>query len=161
LVKLRVGSAAEVDAHAAAFRRQLGNPELSVLVQEMVQDGVEVVLSCLRDSDFGPIVSVGTGGIAIELYRDVKYLALPVSPEQVLAALKKLKLWKVLEGFRGKPAADVEALINAAVQIGDQFAATPEIREFEINPLIVRSEGKGVIAVDALVAINTQVAVGS
>ena len=66
------------------------------------------MLSCLRNADFGPVISIGTGGVAIELYRDVAYLALPVSEEQVLAALRKLKLWTLLQGFRGKPAADVD-----------------------------------------------------
>ena len=79
LVKLRVGSPAEVDAIAADFRAKLGKPEAGILVQEMVGDGVEVVLSCLRQTDFGPIISIGTGGVAIELYRDITHLALPVS----------------------------------------------------------------------------------
>ena len=102
LVKLRVRSAEEVDTHAAEFRRRLGKPAMGVLVQEMVDDGVEVVLSCLRKTDFGPIVSIGTGGVAIELYRDVTHLALPVSPDQVLTALRKLKLWTLLQRFPGQ-----------------------------------------------------------
>jgi len=151
LVKLRVRSAEEVDAHAADFRGRLGKPGLQVLVQEMVAGGVEVVLSCLRKTDFGPIVSIGTGGVAVELFRDVAHLALPVSAEQVLAALERLKLWKLLAGFRGQPPADVRALAQAAARLGNQFLATPELVEFEINPLLVGPEGEGVVAVDALV----------
>jgi acyl-CoA synthetase (NDP forming) len=117
----------------------------------MVGDGVEVVLSCLRNADFGPVISIGTGGVAIELYRDVAYLSLPVSEEQVLAALRKLKLWTLLQGFRGKPAADVEALASAAVRFGDLFLASAEVREFEINPVMVKKRGEGLAAVDALV----------
>ena len=128
LVKLRVRSAEEVDAHAAEFRRRLGKPAMEVLVQEMVDEGVEVVLSCLRKTDFGPVISIGTGGVAIELYRDVTHLALPVSAEQVLTALRKLKLWTLLQGFRGKPAADVDALVRAAVRFGDLFLATKNSR---------------------------------
>jgi len=135
LVKLRVQTPVDVNAHAAEFRRRLGKPEMSVLVQEMVDGGVEVVLSCLRNTDFGPILSIGTGGIAIELFRDVTHLALPVSPTQVLAALRKLKLWTLLQGFRGQPPADVEALATAAARFGDLFLATPAVSEFEINPL--------------------------
>ena len=151
LVKLRVTSPEEVDRLAADFRARLGKPDAGILVQEMVGDGVEVVLSCLRETDFGPIISLGTGGVAIELYRDVAHLALPVTPEQVIAALRKLKLWTLLQGFRGKPAADVDALANAAVAFGDQFLAASTIREFEINPLIVGPTGQGLRAVDALV----------
>lgn len=81
LVKLQVRTPDEVDAHAAAFRKTLNRPDLPVLVQEMVSDGVEVVVSCLGETDFGPVLSIGSGGIAIELYRDVTHLALPVTPE--------------------------------------------------------------------------------
>ncbi|VTU45308.1 succinyl-CoA synthetase subunit alpha (plasmid) [Variovorax sp. SRS16] len=151
LVKLRVPSPEDVDALAAQFRARIGNAQAGILVQEMVGDGVEVVLSCLRNADFGPVISIGLGGIAIELYRDVAYLALPVSEEQVIAALQKLKLWTLLQGFRGKPAADVEALARAAARFGDMFLASPEVWEFEINPVIVKKSGEGLAAVDALV----------
>lgn len=150
LVKLRVRKAEEVDAHAAEFRRVLGKPDLPVLVQEMIGDGVEVVLSCIARTDFGPVVSIGSGGVAIELYRDVAYLALPLTPGQVERALRRLKLWEVLKGFRGAPPADVEALIAATVRFGDVILATSGLSEVEINPLLVRPRGKGVAAVDLL-----------
>ncbi|HSV83093.1 MAG TPA: acetate--CoA ligase family protein [Ramlibacter sp.] len=154
LVKLRVQSAEEVDALAAQFRQRMGKPQAGILVQEMVGDGVEVVLSCLRNTDFGPVISIGMGGVAIELFRDVAYLALPVSEEQVVAALRKLKLWTLLQGFRGKPAADVATLARAAVRFGDLFLASPEVQEFEINPVIVKKQGEGLAAVDALVTVR-------
>jgi acetate---CoA ligase (ADP-forming) len=150
LVKLRVRSPEEVDAHAADFRQRLGKPDLNILVQEMVEGGIEVVLSCLRNTDFGPIVSIGTGGVAIELFRDVAHLALPVTSEHVTGALKKLKLWTLLRGYRGQPRADIDQLVTATVNLGDMFLATPELVEFEINPLLVQREGNGVVAVDAL-----------
>lgn len=150
LVKLRVNTPEEVDAHAASFRQIAGKPDMCVLVQEMVTDGVEVVLACLRNTDFGPVLSIGSGGVAIELYRDVTYLALPATPRQVETALKKLKLWSLLNGFRGAPKADIPALVNAAVQFGDMMLATPGLTEAEINPVLVRPEGKGLAAVDFL-----------
>lgn len=153
LVKLRVESPQKVDEYAAEFRQRLGKPDLNVLVQEMLEGGLEVVLSCLRNTDFGPVISIGTGGIAIELYRDVAYLALPVGAEEVVTALKKLKLWTLLQGYRGRPRTDIEALVKAAVRLGELFLATPDITEIEINPLLVGREGSGVAAVDALVAI--------
>lgn len=150
LVKLRVQSPEEVDALAEQFRDRMDKPQAGILVQEMVGDGIEVVLSCLRQTDFGPVISIGTGGVAIELYRDIAHLALPVSEEQVLAALRKLKLWTLLQGFRGKPAADVDALVKAAVRFGDMFLVCPDALEFEINPVIVRRRGEGLRTVDAL-----------
>lgn len=150
LVKLRVQTPEDVDAHAADFRKVLKQPQLPVLVQEMVTDGVEVVLSCLGSTDFGPVISIGSGGVAIELYRDVTYLSVPVTPAQAEAALKKLKLWTLLHGFRGAPKADIAALVNAAVQFGNMVLRTPDLAEAEINPVLVRPEGKGLAAVDFL-----------
>jgi acyl-CoA synthetase (NDP forming) len=151
LVKLRVGTPAEVDRIALEFRKKMDKPQTGILIQEMADDGVEVVLSCLRKTDFGPVISIGSGGVAVELYRDITHLALPVSPQQVRHALKKLKLWTLLKGFRGKPAADVDALVDAAVRLGDLFLATPDVQEFELNPVIVGREGAGLRVVDALV----------
>ena len=151
LVKLRVQTPEEVDSYARDFRERMGKPGAGILVQEMVGDGVEVVLSCIRQTDFGPILSIGTGGVAIELYRDITNLALPTTKEQVFEALKKLKLYTLLQGFRGKPAADIEALAEAAVRFGDMFMACPDALEFEINPVIVKAKGRGLSAVDALV----------
>jgi acyl-CoA synthetase (NDP forming) len=150
LVKLRVASFDEVDAHADRFRRIVGKPDMSALVQEMICDGVEVVLSCLRDADFGPVLLIGSGGIAIELYKDVTYLAPPVSHDEVRNALKRLKLWTLLQGFRGAPPADVDALVDAVVGFGNAMLATAGLVEAEINPLLVRPRGKGVVAVDFL-----------
>lgn len=154
LVKLRVMSPDDVDRFAQQFREKLGKSNAGILVQEMVGDGVEVVLACLRETDFGPIMSIGSGGVAIELYRDVANLALPTTREHVLAALRKLKLWTLLQGFRGKPVADVDALADAAVQFGDRFLALRNAREFEVNPVMVKSKGQGLAAVDALVTID-------
>lgn len=151
LVKLRVASAADVDAIAADFRARMGKPAAGILVQEMAGDGVEVVVSFLRQTDFGPIMSIGSGGVAVELHRDIAHLALPASPEQVRAALGRLKLWTLLKGFRGKPPADVDALVAAAVRLGDLLLACPDVREFELNPVIVDRQGAGLRVVDALV----------
>lgn len=152
LVKLRVSTAAEVDKHAAEFRNILNKPDAGILVQEMAGGGIEAVLSCLRNTDFGPVLTLGLGGMGIELFRDVAYLALPAGEAEVRRALEKLKLWTLLQGFRGAPAADIDALVSAAVNFGDMFVAMPDVVEFEINPLMVMPDGNGVIAVDALVS---------
>ena len=153
LVKLRVSSPQEVDAHAAAFRKILNKPDAGILVQDMIDGGVEVVLSCLRKTDFGPVLTVGLGGMGIELFRDVAHLALPADERTVRNALQRLKLWTLLEGFRGKPRADIEALVEAAIRFGNMFLVMPEVAEFEVNPLLVLPAGDGVTAVDALVSM--------
>jgi acyl-CoA synthetase (NDP forming) len=152
LLALNVGSAAAVDAEARRIRAALGRLRAGVLVQEMAPAGVEVVLAAVRNPDFGPVLAIGLGGVAIELFRDVAWLALPTDEAAVRGALSRLRLSQVLAGFRGKPPADVAALVAAALRFGDTFVGTePAPREIEINPLLVLPAGQGVVAVDALV----------
>ncbi|AJE46726.1 acetate--CoA ligase family protein [Celeribacter indicus] len=152
VVKINVRAPEEVATLAGDFRARLGKPEAGILVQEMVGgDGTEVVLSCLRNEEFGPVLSIGFGGIAVELFRDVTFLSLPATPEEIVGALQKLKLWTVLNGFRGAPKRDIGALVEAAVKLGERFVASEETEELEINPVFVLPEGQGLVAVDALV----------
>lgn len=150
LVRLKLGSMEQVAAAASDFRKIMGKPEAGILVQEMAGGGVETVLSCLRGTDFGPVLNIGLGGVAVELFRDVAHVALPAGRDQILRALQGLKLWHMLVGFRGSEPADIDALLDAAVALGDRFLATPDLHELEINPLIVRSKGQGLLALDAL-----------
>ena len=156
LVALDVTGPDEVDARARSFREILDDPDVGILVQEMVVGGIEVVLSCLRRTDFGPILTVGLGGIGIELFRDVAHLALPVDEGSVEEALARLKLWTLLQGYRGKPKADIGALTAAAVRFGGMFIGMHDVDEFEINPLIILPQGEGVCAVDALVTLKQE-----
>jgi acyl-CoA synthetase (NDP forming) len=152
LLALNVADLAGVEREAARIRSALGRSDAGVLVQQMAQPGVEVVLAAVRNPDFGPVLAIGLGGVAIELFKDVAWLALPTDPAAVRKALAGLRVAEVLRGFRGKPAADADALVDAAVRFGDAFlATTPAASEIEINPLIVLPAGQGVVAVDALV----------
>lgn len=156
LLAINVADAEEVAVHANRIRMALGKPQAQVLVQEMVSGGVEVVLAVTRNADFGPVLAVGLGGVAVELFRDVAWLSLPTEPARVRAALSRLKLGTVLRGFRGKPPADADALVAAAVALGDSFVVTlPALDEMEINPLLVMPAGNGVLAVDALFKLKT------
>ena len=151
-VMLDVATPEAVVVAVADIRRKLARPEARVLVQEMVAGGVEVLLSALHNPDFGPVLAIGMGGVAVELHRDVAYVALPTDAGRVRRALMRLKLWTLLAGFRGRPRADVEALVDAAVRFGARFVlARPPMNEMEINPLFVGPATAGVVAVDALV----------
>lgn len=152
LLALNVVSPEQVAYEAARIRSVLGRSDAGLLVQEMAAAGVEVLLAAVRNPDFGPVLAIGLGGIAIELFGDVAWLALPADEEAVRAAISGLRLARVLAGFRGRPAADIEALVRTAVSFGDAFIATrPMPAELEINPLIVLAAGQGVLAVDALI----------
>lgn len=156
LLALNVQGPDAIAEEASRIRKALNKPDARILVQEMVTGGVEVLLAATRNPDFGPVLAIGLGGIAVELFRDVAWLALPTDAVSVRNAIAGLKLATVLSGFRGKPPADTNALVAAAIAFGDQFVTTmPALAEFEINPLLVLPQGGGVIAVDAL--INTMV----
>jgi acyl-CoA synthetase (NDP forming) len=155
LVILNVLAPAALTAHAATLRARLGRADATLLVQHMVGDGIEVILSAIRNPDFGPVLAIGSGGIAVELYKDIAYVPLPADRGQVLRALQRLKLWTLLQGFRGRPGADVDALVEAALRFGSAFlSAQPAAAEIELNPVFVRprgSHGATVVAVDVLV----------
>jgi len=153
LVVLGISSPADLAEQVRGLRSRMGRADAPVMVQEMVKGGVEVLVSALRNPDFGPVLAIGMGGIAVELHRDVAYLALPTDATRVRRSLESLRLWQLLQGFRGRPAMDVEALVQAVVAFGERFVMTqPALDELEINPLFVGPVGSGMVtAVDALV----------
>ena len=154
LVTLNVAQS-DIAAQVDRIRSRAGKPQAAVLVQEMNKGGIEVLLSALRNPDFGPILAIGMGGTATELHHDLAYVSLPTHPDRVRRALSRLKLAKLLAGFRGAPAAEVEGLLDAATAIGARFVtATPAMSELEINPLFVHERAsRKLTAVDALVKL--------
>jgi acetate---CoA ligase (ADP-forming) len=140
---------AQAMAEAVATVRSRLPAGACVLVQEMVPGGVEALLAARVDPDFGPVLAIGTGGTAVEWLADVAYLALPVDAAEVGRALDTLMLGRLLPPFRGRAAADRQALVAAACRLGDVFLASG-LQELEVNPLFVRAQGQGVVAVDVL-----------
>ena len=105
-----------------------------------------------RDPAWGPTLMVGLGGIFTEALHDVKFLPADASESEITAALRALKGAKLLDGYRGRPAANVAKLAEAAARIGALMLATPELEEIDVNPLIVSA--KGAVAVDALLVAS-------
>ena len=119
-----------------------------LLVQEMVQ-GTEVLLGARTDPQYGPFLMVGLGGILVEVLKDVAIRLLPVDEREAQAMLEELRGYKILQGVRGQPARDIDALVRAMVGLSDYFAAhRNHLSDLEINPLMVRAQGGGVAAVD-------------
>lgn len=122
-----------------------------VLLERMAAPGVEVVLGVLRDPTFGPMLSIGAGGVMAELLRDVVHSLAPVEEAEAMALLRRLRLFPLLDGFRGAARADLPALARLAAQISQVAAAAgPRLPEIELNPVIVHPEGQGCTVVDAL-----------
>ena len=124
-----------------------------VLVQAMAPPGgQELILGLTQDPAFGPLLTLGFGGIGAEIYRDVASEVLPLSRTSAYNLLESLAGAPLLKGYRGRPPADVEALVGAVCRVADAIgAAGDRIEEFEINPLLVYPEGEGVLAVDLMI----------
>jgi acetate---CoA ligase (ADP-forming) len=119
-----------------------------LLVQEMVQ-GTEVLLGARTDPQYGPFLMVGLGGIFVEILKDVAIRLLPVDEPEARTMLQELRGYKVLQGVRGQPPRDIDALVRAMIGLSDIFTAhRNHLSDFEINPIIVRTQGGGVTAVD-------------
>ncbi|NMZ81205.1 acetate--CoA ligase family protein [Pseudomonas mandelii] len=121
------------------------------LVQEMVSGGHELILGFHRDPQLGPALLLGMGGVSAELLRDTSMRLLPITRKDADAMLRELKTFALLDGYRGAPKADINALIDCIVAFADMATTLgPKLDEAEINPLRVFAEGQGVRAVDGL-----------
>ncbi|MFC8124751.1 acetate--CoA ligase family protein [Streptomyces sp. NPDC057302] len=154
LVKVGLTSASQVrDAYRELtdIARYEGIALDGVLVCQMVERGVEMVVGVTQDELFGPTVTVGLGGVLVEVLRDVAVRVPPFGEGQALAMLSELRGRPLLDGVRGAPPADIDALVEVvlrvqrmALELGDELA------ELDINPLMVLPRGQGAVALDAL-----------
>ena len=145
---------AEVTARAEAYAPRAEITGVSV--QEMVGQGVEVIVGVSYDQQLGPVLLFGTGGVMVEVYNDVALRRCPITHSEAQAMIAEVKGARLLQGFRGSPKADVEALADTLVRVS-HFAMHFEGRlaELDINPLLVLPAGQGVKAVDALIALRS------
>ncbi|MBK0393706.1 acetate--CoA ligase family protein [Ramlibacter algicola] len=128
-----------------------------VLVGPMAAGGVaELIAGVTHDPVFGPALTVGLGGVLTELYRDASHRLLPVDEAMAGEMLRALKAWPLLDGFRCRPVADVDAACKAVAALSSAaLALGPRAGEIEINPLQVRRQGEGAVALDALVLLQS------
>ena len=123
----------------------------SLLVEEMIAEGVEVLLGMTQDPHFGPLLVIGLGGILVEVLKDAAFAYPPISSFQAERMWRSLKGFSILKGVRGRPPADLEALIQTTVDFSGLIGEMGrDFDSIEINPLLVLPEGRGVRAVDAL-----------
>lgn len=155
-VKLGVGSPEEA---RQAFAEIVDNahgykPDADirgVLVQEMLSGATEVIVGMSRDPVFGPVVMFGLGGILVEVLKDVCLRVAPLTRAEAAEMLEEIQGKKVLEGVRGRPPVDKEAIIDVIVKVSHLAADFPAIAEMDINPLLVFPQGQGAKAADALI----------
>jgi len=150
-VILNVRTASE----AAAAAERLSALTESFLVEEMITDGVaEILVGAVVDAQFGLTLVIGAGGVLTELLQDSVSLLPPFTQTSIEAGLEQLTVNKMLRGFRGRPLADVPALVTAIIAVGRYAEANLDsLVELDVNPVIVRPAGAGAVAVDALIRL--------
>lgn len=124
------------------------------LVQEMITGGVETYVGSTEAPGFGMLVAFGIGGINVELWKDVVFRVHPLTDLDAREMLEQIRGRALLEGFRGMPPADKEALVSAILRVDRLVGDNPEIRELDINPLVALPPGEGVVAIDARIRIE-------
>ncbi len=160
-VKVNLGDQEEVrDAfELMVYRAQRYVPEANILgclVQEMVPSGgLEVLVGMNRDPQFGPLVTFGLGGIYVETLKDVTFRVAPFSVQDAREMLNEIRARALLDGVRGKPAVDKEAIVAVLLRIGQLVQDFPEIVELDINPLIVYPRKQGAIAIDMRLILSS------
>jgi acetyltransferase len=160
VVRLNLGNPAQVrtvyaELMASAKAHAPQARILGVSVQEMVGGGVEVIIGVSCDPQLGPVLLFGTGGVMVEVYNDVALRGCPITRSDAHSMIAEVKGARLLQGFRGRPAADQEALADTLVRVSHlAMHLEGHLAELDINPLMVLPRGQGVKALDALVVFR-------
>ena len=128
-----------------------------VLVEEMVDVGVEAIVGVTMDLQFGHLMMFGMGGVYTELFRDVSFSVLPICREDAVEMIKETKLYHILRGYRGLEPMDMERTVDTLLRINQLIRDFPEIVELDVNPLSIYQVGKGVKALDVKIVLAREV----
>ncbi len=123
-------------------------------VEAEVRGGKEVLIGLQRDPGFGPIVVFGLGGIYVEVLRDVTFRLAPIRPLSAHHMIESVKAFPLLKGVRGEAPSDIDALAEAIERVSQLSVQLPDVAEMDLNPMIVRGVGSGVVAVDARIVLG-------
>nr|VFK59561.1 MAG: Acetyltransferase (GNAT) family protein [Candidatus Kentron sp. TUN]VFK68026.1 MAG: Acetyltransferase (GNAT) family protein [Candidatus Kentron sp. TUN] len=161
-VALNLRNAREVeDAYDRIFlgiRTQWRDADVDgISIQEMVdfEHGIEMILGAKRDPTFGTVIMVGMGGFAADVIHDRQIGFPPLNERLVIRMLQSLRHWPMLQDYRGRPGVHLDQLIETILRFSHLVTDYPEIREFDINPLLVGT--RGVIALDAAATLDTDI----
>jgi acyl-CoA synthetase (NDP forming) len=127
-----------------------------VLVQPMITGGVEIMIGVTQDPLFGPLIGFGLGGIHVEILRDVCFRATPITDRDAAEMVRSIKGYRLLEGYRGHPPADVTAIEEILLRVARLVEEVPQIVELDLNPVIALPPGKGCQIVDARIRVAKQ-----
>jgi acetyltransferase len=165
-VALGLADAAAVHDMAAAMLARVKKAQPAArldgfFVQRMVRrpEALELLAGLAEDAVFGPVVVFGQGGTAVEVVGDSAVGLPPLNPLLARAQMGETRVWRLLQGYRGKPPAAIDAIADVLITLGQIAAEHPEIRELDINPLL--ADADGVIAIDARIRVAPAVAPGA
>lgn len=151
-VRIGIRNDLEVKEYFDRMKKKLGRDLEGMVVQPMVK-GREIILGVKRDENFGPMLMFGLGGVYTEVVKDVAFRFAPLDQAEALEMMQETKSFRTLTGYREFPKTDVEAVAAALVGLSELAVRHPEIKELDINPLIVRQEGEGCQAVDVRIIV--------
>jgi acyl-CoA synthetase (NDP forming) len=154
ILGLDTASAVEAAAKTLADRmRAIGTRLEGVFLQRQIAGGIDALVGVTTDPTFGPLLVCGLGGILVELLRDVSFHLTPVSDVDARDMLAELRAVKLLDGYRGMPPGDRDALVDVVLRVSALVEVVPEIRELDLNPVKVLAPGDGAVVVDARLRI--------
>jgi acyl-CoA synthetase (NDP forming) len=125
-----------------------------VEIEKMVRSGEEVILGIKRDPSFGPLIMFGLGGVYVEVFKDVSFRVAPFDEVIADAMVRQIKSFRILNGYRGRVPNDIKAIRECLLRLGQLALDCPQIRELDINPLIVLGENQGCYVTDARILLN-------
>ena len=123
-----------------------------VSVQSMAKPGIEVIIGMFKDSQFGPVLMFGLGGILVEVLKDVSFRIVPLTRRDAMEMIKEIKGYCLLEGYRGQEPANIPFLEDLLLKVSDFVEQTPEIKEIDLNPIFAYKDGA--VIVDARIVLE-------
>jgi acyl-CoA synthetase (NDP forming) len=162
VIKLNLKSAEEVEnAYSEIIDNAMNyNPNAKITgvnVQKMAENGVvEIIIGSMRDTNFGPVLMFGLGGIFVEIFKDVSYRVCPITKEEANKMIRSIKAFPLLDGYRGQPKADINTLVDTITKCCKLLEENPEISELDLNPVIMFEDGKGLMVVDARIILKEE-----
>ena len=160
-IALNLTDAASIKDAVNAMQDRIGAaaPEAVIegyLVEKMAPKGLELIIGMRRDPTFGPLMMFGLGGVVVELFKDVGFGIAPLSPQQAREMIESTRAGKLLQGFRGGPVYDLDAVVDVIGRLSQLALDHPSIAEVEVNPLLVLPEGQGALVLDARMIIDSK-----
>ncbi|HEX4997656.1 MAG TPA: bifunctional GNAT family N-acetyltransferase/acetate--CoA ligase family protein [Terriglobia bacterium] len=151
-VRLNVRDAATARSAFDEVRR--ADPSAGVLVQQMMTEGIELMVGVAEDRLFGPLIGFGLGGIHVEVLADVAFRITPLTDRDAYHMTRSIRGFKLLQGFRGHPPADLAAIEETLLRVSQMVTELPEIRELDLNPLFAFAPGEGCRVADARIRVE-------